>query len=105
MADEPKLEVEKSIVYSGAGMESEMTCIVSAYPEALITWYKGDKKLTQKKGHLIMHHGPMKGNKTKHVLSILHTSVRDFSEYKCHAENTLGYDTKSILLTGIIAVT
>ncbi|XP_012527612.1 neurotrimin isoform X2 [Monomorium pharaonis] len=96
----PKVEVEKSIVYTGTGIESELTCIVSAYPEAVITWYKEDKKLVQRKG-LVMHHGVMKGNKTKHVLSILHTSGRDLSEYKCRAENIIGHGTKSILLTGV----
>lgn len=106
MTDEPKIEVERSVVYSGAGMESEMTCIVSAYPEAIIMWYKDDKKLTHKKGSIMMHHGiTMKGNKTKHVLKILHTSARDFGEYKCRALNTMGQNSKSIILTGTIAVT
>ncbi|XP_070521260.1 protein amalgam isoform X2 [Cardiocondyla obscurior] len=98
----PRIEVEKSIVYSGAGMESELTCIVSAYPEAIISWHKDERKLTHKKGSIVMHHGiGMKGNKTKHVLKILHTSARDFGEYKCRAENPNGHDTKTIFLTGV----
>lgn len=106
MTDKPKIEVEKSVVYSGEGRESELTCIVNAYPEAIITWHKGDKKLTHKKGSVVMQHGgTINGNKTKHVLKILHTSVRDFGEYKCHAQNSNGLDIKSVTLTGIIAVT
>ncbi|XP_077277932.1 lachesin isoform X2 [Temnothorax americanus] len=98
----PKIEVERSIVYSGERMESELTCIVNAYPEAIVTWHKDGKMLTHKKGSIVMHHGiTMKGNKTKHVLKILHTSVRDFGEYKCRAQNTVGHDTKSIMLTGV----
>jgi len=105
MADKPKIEVERSIVYSGTGMESEITCIVSAYPEAIITWYKDEKKLTQKKASIVMQHGiTSKDNKTKHVLKILHTLQRDFGEYNCRAQNTIGHDIKRITLTGIIIV-
>jgi len=91
--------VKKNVVHSGTGVESEMTCIVSAYPEAIIKWYKSDKEIVQKKG-IMMHHGTMKGNRTKHVLKILHTTPRDFGDYKCSAENTIGKDIKSIILTG-----
>lgn len=101
MADKPKVEVKKSIVNSGTGIESELTCIVSASPNANIRWYKGEKQLLQKKGSILMHHGIMKNNKTKHVLKILHTSEDDFGEYKCYADNHMGYDSKSIFLTGI----
>lgn len=97
----PEIEVKRNIVYSGESIESEMTCIVSAYPEAIITWHKDNKEIIHKKGSTILHHGNMKGNKTKHVLKILHTSIKDFGEYKCRAQNSIGEDTKSILLTGI----
>lgn len=100
MTDIPEIEVKKDKVYTGESIESEMQCIVSAYPEALITWYKDGKEITHKKGLVVMHHGIMKGNKTKHVLKILHTSKKDFGEYKCRAQNRIGEDTKSILLTG-----
>ncbi|KAM0735086.1 Neurotrimin [Formica fusca] len=97
----PEIEVKRNIVYSGEGIESEMTCIVSAYPEAIISWYKDGKEIMHKKGSIVMHHGVMKGNKTKHVLKIVHTSMQDFGEYKCRAQNSIGQDEKSILLTGI----
>jgi hypothetical protein len=97
--DVPEIEVKRNVVHSGTGIESEMTCIVSAYPEAIIKWYKGDKEIVQKKG-IMMHHGIMKGNRTKHVLKILHTSSRDFGDYKCSAENAIGKDSKLITLTG-----
>lgn len=99
LVDAPEVEVKKKIVYSGTGFESEMTCFVSSYPEAIITWHKDGKEITQKKG-IIMHHGPMKGNKIKHVLKILHTSMRDFGEYKCRAQNSIGKAERTITLTG-----
>lgn len=51
-----------------------------------------------------MEHRTING-KTKHTLKIMHTSARDFGEYQCRAENVMGENTKSITLTGTIAVT
>lgn len=97
----PEIEVKRNIVHTGESIESEMQCIVSAYPEARITWFKDGKEIMQKKVSVILHHGIMKGNKTKHVLKILHTSTKDFGEYKCRALNSIGADTKTIILTGV----
>ncbi|KAL6439135.1 hypothetical protein ACFW04_003829 [Cataglyphis niger] len=97
----PEIEVKRNVVHSGEGIESEMTCIVSAHPEAAIKWFKDNKEVTHKKGSIVMHHGVMKNNKTKHVLKIIHTSMQDFGEYKCRAQNIIGQNTKSINLTGV----
>ncbi|XP_012220072.1 neurotrimin-like [Linepithema humile] len=96
----PELEVKRNMIHSGTGIESEMTCIVSANPPAIMKWFKDDKEIIHKKGSIVIHHGSMKNNKTKHVLKILHTSVKDFGEYRCVAENFLGNETKYITLTG-----
>jgi len=96
----PEIEVKRNVVHSGTGIESEMTCIVSAYPEAIITWYKGDKEILEQKGIVHMQHGIMKGNRTKHVMKIVHTLSRDFGDYRCHAKNSVGEDSKLITLTG-----
>ncbi|EFN68854.1 Neurotrimin [Camponotus floridanus] len=97
----PEIEVKKNKVHTGESIESEMQCIVSAYPEAIIKWYKDGKEITHKKGSVVMHHSTTKGNKTRHILKILHTSKKDFGEYKCRAQNLIGEDTKSIVLTGV----
>ncbi|KYN20034.1 Neurotrimin, partial [Trachymyrmex cornetzi] len=100
-ADKPKIEVER-IVYSGTGVDSEITCIVSAHPVALVMWYKDDKLLTQKKGSIMMFHRIIpNSNKTKHILKILHPSTQDFGEYKCRADNAIGHVIRSIILTGV----
>lgn len=100
VTDVPEIEVKRNVVHTGEGIESEMTCIVSASPEAIIKWYKDNKEIIHKKGGIVMHHGVMKNNKTKHVLKIIHTSMQDFGEYKCRAQNSIGEDIKSIILTG-----
>lgn len=99
----PEIEVKQSIIHSGINVESEMTCIVSANPTAIIKWFKDGKELIHKKGSISLHHGAMKNNtlKIKHVLKITHTSIEDFGEYKCTAENILGNETKYITLTGV----
>ncbi|XP_025158571.1 neurotrimin isoform X3 [Harpegnathos saltator] len=97
----PEVEAKKSMVHSGTGVESEMMCIVSAYPKAIIKWYKDDKEITQKKGSAVLYHGEMKGNRTKYILRILHTTEQDFGEYKCVAQNTIGRDSETIRLTGV----
>ncbi|XP_032673698.1 lachesin-like isoform X2 [Odontomachus brunneus] len=97
----PEVEAKKSMVHSGTGIESELMCIVTAYPKAIIKWSKDNKEITQKKESIIMHHGEMKGNKTKHTLKILHTMEQDFGDYKCSAQNSIGRDSKTIRLTGV----
>ncbi|XP_014471498.1 PREDICTED: limbic system-associated membrane protein-like isoform X2 [Dinoponera quadriceps] len=96
----PEIEAKRSVVHTGTGIESDMTCIVSAYPKAIIKWYKDNKEITQKKGLIILHHGDMKDNRTKHILKILHTTEQDLGEYKCSAQNSIGLNYKSIKLTG-----
>lgn len=107
MIDRPEVEVKRNIIHSGVKIESEMSCIVSANPPAIIKWFKDDKEIIHKKGLITIHHGPLKRTdddkqtmKTKHVLKILHTSMEDFGMYKCVAENTLGNETRYITLSG-----
>lgn len=47
-----------------------------------------------------MHHGELKGNRTKHVLKILHTTEQNFGEYMCNVKNVIGQNYKTIQLTG-----
>lgn len=100
VTDAPEVEAKRNIVHSGTGIESEMTCIVSAYPKAIIKWYKDEDEIVHKKGSIILHHGEMKNNRTRHVLKILHTAEKDFGEYKCLAQNAIGQAYRSIFLTG-----
>ncbi|XP_020299947.1 lachesin-like [Pseudomyrmex gracilis] len=97
----PEVEVKRKIVHSGIGVESELACIVSAYPEAIMKWYRNDKELTHKKNEIVMHHGETNNHKIKHVLKITHNKLRDFGEYKCRAENHYGQSEKIVNLSGM----
>jgi len=100
MTDRPEIEVKRNVIHSGIDIKSEITCIVSANPPAIIKWFKDGKEIIHKKGLITLNHEQTKSNKTKYNLKILHTSMKDFGEYKCVAENILGNDTKSFILTG-----
>jgi hypothetical protein len=100
MTDRPEIEVKRNVIHSGIGIESEIVCIVSANPQAIVKWFKDGKEIIHKKGSITLNHGQTKNNKTKYYLKILHTSTKDFGDYKCTAENNLGNDTRSLILTG-----
>lgn len=100
MTDRPELEVERNIIHSGLGIESEIMCTVSANPPAIIKWFKDDKEIIHKKGSILINHGTMKNNENNHTLKIVHTSTKDFGEYTCIAENVLGKEIRYITLTG-----
>ncbi|KAL2717682.1 neurotrimin-like isoform X3 [Vespula squamosa] len=90
----PEIEVEREIVHTGAGVESEITCIVHAHPPANVTWYKNQKELP-KRGRI-----SRKENKLRYTLRIMHTSEQDLGEYTCQAKNELGQANRTISLTG-----
>lgn len=87
-------------MHSGIGGPSEITCIVNAYPKPIITWHKNNKEITHNKGFTEMSHGIIKGNRTKYVLKFVNTTIHDFGEYKCRAQNAIGQSIRTIRLTG-----
>ncbi|XP_076759877.1 neurotrimin [Xylocopa sonorina] len=92
----PEIETKEKLVYTGLGIESRLTCIVHAHPHAKVAWFKGQKEVTPKKGSI-----EIKGNKTRHILEILHTEKGHLGNYTCVAINRLGKAEKTISLTGL----
>lgn len=91
----PEIKVEREIVHTGIGGESEMTCIVHAHPQANVYWYKNQKEVP-KKGKFSQHK-----NESVYTLNIMHTSEDDLGDYSCVARNGLGQASKTISLTGV----
>ncbi|XP_017794440.1 PREDICTED: neurotrimin-like isoform X1 [Habropoda laboriosa] len=91
----PEIETKGKSVHTGLGVESWLTCIVHAHPHAKVVWLKDEEEVVPKKGSI-----EIKGNKTKHVLEILHTEKEHFGNYTCVAENKVGRAEKTISLTG-----
>ncbi|CAL7936520.1 unnamed protein product [Xylocopa violacea] len=92
----PEIETKEKWVYTGLGVESRLTCIVHAHPHAKVAWFKGQKEVTPKKGSI-----EIKGNKTRHILEILHTEKEHLGNYTCVALNRLGKAEKTISLSGL----
>ncbi|XP_012278144.1 protein amalgam isoform X2 [Orussus abietinus] len=92
----PEVEVERESVHTGTGIRSDLTCIVHAHPAAKVMWQKNRNDVLPKKGKIIM-----KDSKSKHTLTIMHTSTHDLGEYTCYAKNGLGEARKNISLTGV----
>lgn len=92
----PEIETKGKWVHTGLGVESRLTCIVHAHPHGKVTWFKDQEKVVPKKGTIEIH-----GNKTRHILEIMHTTKEDLGEYTCVAENKLGRAEETISLTGL----
>ncbi|XP_076236984.1 lachesin [Calliopsis andreniformis] len=91
----PEIEAKGRWVHTGLEVESDLTCIVHAHPHAKVTWYKNQKEVLPEPRRI-----EMKGDKSRHVLKILHTEQEDLGVYTCKAENRMGSAEKMIHLTG-----
>lgn len=94
--DAPEIETKGKWVHTGLGVESQLMCNVHAHPHAKVTWMKDEKEVIPKKGSI-----EIKGNKTRHILEILHTEKEHLGNYTCIAQNKLGRAEKTISLTGM----
>ncbi|XP_003394043.1 opioid-binding protein/cell adhesion molecule homolog [Bombus terrestris] len=92
----PEIETKGKWVHTGLGVESQLMCNVHAYPHAKVTWMKDEKEVMPKRGSI-----EIKGNKTRHILEILHTEREHLGNYTCIAQNILGRAEKTISLTGL----
>ncbi|CAK9804137.1 Opioid-binding protein/cell adhesion molecule homolog [Anthophora quadrimaculata] len=92
----PEIETKGKSVHTGVGVESWLTCIVHAHPHAKVMWLKDQEEVLPEKDRI-----EIRGNKTKHVLDILHTEKEHFGNYTCVAQNKMGRAEKTISLTGL----
>ncbi|XP_076619696.1 opioid-binding protein/cell adhesion molecule homolog [Colletes latitarsis] len=92
----PEIEA-KSMVHTGLGVESDLTCIVHAHPHVTrVAWYKDQTEILPDPGRI-----EIKSDKNPHTLKILHTEQKDLGTYTCVATNKLGRTEKSVVLTGL----
>ncbi|XP_015190431.1 PREDICTED: protein amalgam-like [Polistes dominula] len=92
----PEIVVERDIVHTGDGVESEITCIVHAHPHANVTWSKNQKEIPKGENGKFSQ----AQNKSKYYLKIMRTNEQDFGDYVCHAKNKFGQASRTITLTG-----
>ncbi|CAH1135743.1 unnamed protein product [Ceutorhynchus assimilis] len=90
----PEVEVERTTVHTGIGLEAQLVCIVYAEPTAQVLWYKESTQL----GITEQHATQTRGN--RYTLTIRNVAPNDMGNYSCVASNIHGKSRGHIFLTG-----
>ncbi|XP_076275848.1 opioid-binding protein/cell adhesion molecule-like [Rhynchophorus ferrugineus] len=90
----PEIEVERTTVHSGIGLEALLVCIVYAEPAAQVIWFKDTTQL----GTTERHTTHARGN--RYTLSIRNVSAADMGNYSCMASNIHGKARGHVILAG-----
>ena len=80
------LSLEKNVLQSGRGFETELTCVVTGEPRPRVMWYKDGQVLN------ITRHSRLQYQQagSKHILVIQNTQGSDYGTYMCYATNSIG---------------
>lgn len=94
---EPEIDVEAEKVHSGVGKEAHLTCIVHGEPRPNVRWFKENSELSNNDRVKI----ESKESSHRHTLILKGlASQRDFGNYSCIAENSLGSSKRHIEVHG-----
>ncbi|KAK2587253.1 hypothetical protein KPH14_002990 [Odynerus spinipes] len=91
----PEIVVHRSWVHASPGVRTQLTCKVTAWPEAEMEWYFGNKTIPYSKRivkHSVEHN---------HTLVIRNVIAEDYGFYLCRASNSLGITEAAIELSGV----
>jgi len=90
----PEIVMKQSWIKSNGGIEAEVSCVVHAEPAAKVKWYKNTMILDQTENRRMEDFGK------KHRLLLTNMNRRDFGNYSCMADNSLGRGRESIEVSG-----
>ncbi|XP_017770167.1 PREDICTED: lachesin-like, partial [Nicrophorus vespilloides] len=90
----PEVNVLRSWVNSGEGLEAKLDCVVHADPPAEVLWYQNSFLLQPTDRRLMSHQG------LTHSLMIRNLQLSDFGNYSCSVVNSIGKEKKYIELSG-----
>ncbi|KAL1509496.1 hypothetical protein ABEB36_004216 [Hypothenemus hampei] len=90
----PEVNVLRSWVNSGEGLEAKLDCVVHADPPAEITWYQDSFQLQPTDRRLMSKNGQT------YTLTIRNVQLSDFGNYSCLVANSIGRDKRYIELSG-----
>ncbi|XP_076067251.1 neural cell adhesion molecule 1-like isoform X2 [Oratosquilla oratoria] len=103
----PEIHPRERVVYSGVGYDAVLSCVVQAYPQASVKWFR--KGAPADPMRLTFS---MKSSKEKSFLQHLYSVPvwyslyanrvlkEDFGVYTCNASNYMGNDSAAVELTG-----
>jgi len=89
----PEIEQEETFIHTGAGDNTEVTCIVHSSPRAEVTWYKDGNEMDNAVSVINQH-----GN--RHTLTLSNIDESHFGRYTCKAVNEFGEDEKTTEVSG-----
>ncbi|KAK3606000.1 hypothetical protein CHS0354_025030 [Potamilus streckersoni] len=96
----PEVELRTSRIGQYRGLETILECIVSASPQAISLWMKGDNQVFNHSTNWKYRTDIYKEN--EHTLAlylrILNLEEDDYGLYTCMSSNRLGHDSKDVLL-------
>ena len=80
------LSLEKNVLQTGRGFETELTCVVTGEPRPRVMWYRDGQVLN------ITEHTRLQYQQagSKHILIIQNTQGSDYGTYMCYATNSIG---------------
>jgi len=90
----PYIKMQKKLHTGKNKVKMELSCLVQAEPRPEVRWYKDTMLLDPS------HHRQMETMGDRHTLILHNLQITDFGNYSCVADNGLGRDRASLLLSG-----
>jgi len=91
----PYIKMQKKLHTGKNKVKMELSCLVQAEPRPEVRWYKDTMLLDPS------HHRQMETMGDRHTLILHNLQITDFGNYSCVADNGLGRDRASLLLSGM----
>ena len=83
ISDAPLVTVSSDSVHGGRGRDVTLTCTARGEPSPSLRWFYGDRQLRPRPADVVV-------TGSKYLLHLKNLSERDFGNYSCVAENSLG---------------
>ncbi|XP_067006796.2 igLON family member 5 isoform X2 [Anabrus simplex] len=91
----PEVSTDRNWVHASPGIRAEISCMVTADPEAEVQWLK-DSQLLEPRQHISTYH-----YEDKFRLLFRRVQASDFGHYMCRATNRIGTNQQTIQLSGV----
>ncbi|KAL1516111.1 hypothetical protein ABEB36_000034 [Hypothenemus hampei] len=91
----PEVTSDKFWIHTGPGLRAQLECVVSANPQAQVTWLKGKVEVPLDNRIFTLIDGE------RHLLLIRKVQRSDFGIYTCQVRNELGENRINIQLSGV----
>ncbi|XP_076760842.1 limbic system-associated membrane protein [Xylocopa sonorina] len=91
----PRIEMTKTWIHAPPGIQVQLDCGVTAWPEATVEWYFNNRSVRYSSG-IAKHNAG-----SDHSLVIRNVRTTDYGFYLCRASNSLGITEAAVELSGV----